>query len=425
MSATPIPTDALVDALSTRDLTDPAQGPHAIQLLVDEAQHALAPDGVQVRLERSRPIVPVRDNYDLLGYAPDAVARDARYTRYVSDTCVLRSHTSAGIPSALRRLAADADAPADVLLVLPGVCHRRDAIDRLHTGTPHQLDLWRLRRGGRRLDHADLADLVNGLLAAILPGRVWRWTATEHPYTIGGRQVDVIDAGRPVEIAECGLAAPHVLGNAGVDPAQWSGLALGIGLDRALMLRTGIPDIRLLRSPEPRVSAQMLDLGPYRPVSDLPSARRDLSVAVGAGADAETLGDRVREALGPDAELVEEVAVLSTTPYVNLPAQARERLGIRPGQQNVLLRVVLRPTDRTLTAGGANTLRNRIYGALHEGAVGDGVTGVTTTSSPAASSSSSAAAPPLTAIATWPAESTKSARSPGAASANVVPSTTA
>jgi phenylalanyl-tRNA synthetase alpha chain len=425
MSTTPVSTDVLVAALSTRDLTDPAQGPHALQILVEEAVRALALDGVQVRLERSRPVVPVQDNYDLLGCAPDAVARDARYTRYVSDTCVLRSHTSAGIPSALRRLAADADAPSDVLLVLPGICHRRDAIDRLHTGTPHQLDLWLLRRGGRRLDRTDLADMVSRLLAAVLPGRHWRWTAAEHPYTVGGRQIDVIDAGRPVEVAECGLAAPHVLRNAGVDAERWSGLALGMGLDRVLMLRTGVPDIRLLRSADRRVSTQMLDLTPYRPVSDLPPVRRDLSVAVAAGADAETLGDRVRETLGPDADLVEEVTVLSTTPYAALPGPARDRLGIRPGQDNVLLRVVLRATDRTLTAGEANAVRDRIYGALDEGAAGGSGGRVTSTASPVESPSSAAAAPPLTAIATWPAESTNTTRSPAATSPNVEASATA
>jgi phenylalanyl-tRNA synthetase alpha chain len=309
--------------------------------------------------------------------------------------------------------------------VLPGICHRRDAIDRLHTGTPHQLDLWLLRRGGRRLDRTDLADMVSRLLAAVLPGSHWRWTAAEHPYTVGGRQIDVIDAGRPVEVAECGLAAPHVLRNAGVDAERWSGLALGMGLDRVLMLRTGVPDIRLLRSADRRVSTQMLDLTPYRPVSDLPPVRRDLSVAVAAGADAETLGDRVRETLGPDADLVEEVTVLSTTPYAALPGPARDRLGIRPGQDNVLLRVVLRATDRTLTAGEANAVRDRIYGALHEGTAGRSGSRVTSTASPGESPSSAAAAPPLTAIATWPAESTNTTRSPAATSPNVEASATA
>ncbi|SDU84079.1 PheS-related mystery ligase SrmL [Jiangella alkaliphila] len=365
----PLSLPALVDALSLRDLTDPAQGPHALQLLVTDAASALGERwDADVRLLRSRPVVAVEDNYDRLGYQRDAVSRDVRYTRYVSDTTMLRSHTSAGVPPALRAMAASAAGPPsrDVLLVLPGICHRRDSIDRLHTGTPHQLDLWLLRHGGRRLDHDDLQQLVTTLVDAVLPGSHWRWTATSHPYTTGGREVEAIHNGHPVEIAECGLAAPEVLTAAGLSPSEWSGLALGMGLDRALMLRKGIPDIRLLRSADPRVAGQLLDLTPYQPVSALPPARRDLSVAVAAGSDAETLGDRVREALGPDADLVEEVAVLSTTPYADLPPAARERLGIRPGQVNVLLRLTLRPVDRTLASEEVNALRDRVAAALAE-----------------------------------------------------------
>jgi phenylalanyl-tRNA synthetase alpha chain len=225
-----------------------------------------------------------------------------------------------------------------------------------------------VQRDGRQLDHTDLSGMVGLLLDTLVPGRHWRWNVAGHPYTVGGREVEVIDGDHPVELAEFGLAAPHVLSGAGLDPARWSGLALGMGMDRLLMLRKGIPDIRLLRSDDPRVAGQMLDLSSYRPVSALPPTRRDLSVAVEAGADAETLGDRVRDVLGADAELVEEVAVLSTTPYDDLPPAARERLGIRPGQDNVLLRVVLRAADRTLTAEEVNTLRDRLYHALHEGA---------------------------------------------------------
>jgi phenylalanyl-tRNA synthetase alpha chain len=120
-----------------------------------------------------------------------------------------------------------------------------------------------------------------------------------------------------------------------------------MGLDRLLMLPKGIPDIRLLRSANPRVSGQMTDLAPWWPVSAMPPVRRDLSVAVDADEAAEELGDRVREALGPDAAAVEEVAVLAETGYEQLPAPAVARLGIRQGQKNVLVRVVLRHLERT------------------------------------------------------------------------------
>ena len=154
----------------------------------------------------------------------------------------------------------------------------------------------------------------------------------------------------------------------GLDPERWSGLALGLGLDRALMLRKGIGDIRLLRSDDPRVAAQMQTLDRYQEVSSMPATRRDLSIAVAADVSAEELGDRVRDSLGPAAlESVEEVAVVAETPGERLPRQAIDRIGLLPGQKNVLLRLVLRHPTRTLTAAQANQLRDRVYAAVHEG----------------------------------------------------------
>jgi phenylalanyl-tRNA synthetase alpha chain len=304
-------------------------------------------------------IVTVADNYDNLGYDPSDVTRDARYTRYVDADRVLRSHSSAMIPAALRALAAS---PVDdVLLVCPGVVYRRDSIDRLHSGTPHQLDLWRITR--RPMGRADLEELVG----ALLPGRRWRLEYRRHPYTVDGAQLDVEHDGAWVEVAECGLAHPAVLARAGL--RGWSGLALGMGLDRMLMLLKGIPDIRLLRSAEPAVADQLLDLEPYRPVSAMPPVRRDLSIAVAADDLAEDLGDRVRDALGADAEVVETVEILQETPCADLPPQALARLGARNDQKNLLVRLVLRPTGTTLSDHEANVLRDRVYAALHRGSV--------------------------------------------------------
>jgi phenylalanyl-tRNA synthetase alpha chain len=140
-----------------------------------------------------------------------------------------------------------------------------------------------------------------------------------------------------------------------------------MGLDRMLMLVKGIPDIRLLRSADPRIAGQMRDLSAYRPVSSMPPVTRDLSVAVAADEDEETLGDRVREALGTDAACVEEVRVLAATPYDRLPEPAARRLGARAGQKNLLVRVVLRDLETTLTNEAANALRDRIYLAIHQG----------------------------------------------------------
>lgn len=354
-------------ALAIRDLTDPHQGHHAIQLLIDTAEHAFADRwDVAVQRRRANPVVPVEDHYDRLGYAPDAAARDARYSRYLTSQLMLRAHTSAAIPAALEDLAT---APvADVVLSCPGIVYRRDAIDRQHVGEPHQLDLWRIRAQCPPLTEHDLDQLIAALVTAVLPGRVWRTTPAVHPYTLHGRQVDVADRGGWVEIGECGLAHPDVLVGAGLG-AVASGLASGWGLDRLLMLRKGIEDIRLLRSTDARVARQMHDLAPYEPVSSMPPASRDLSIAVDEPLDAELLGDRVRAALGADAALVESVEVRTVASGAQLPPAARARLGMRPDQHNLLVRIVLRALERTLTADEANHLRDRIYAALHRGSV--------------------------------------------------------
>jgi phenylalanyl-tRNA synthetase alpha chain len=359
--------DQLDRALALRDLSDPASGRHAMQLVAEAIRAGLARAwGCPVPVHRAGPVVTVHANYEVLGYPPDAPAREARYTRYLNGRRLLRTHMTAAVPGALRDLAG-ADGPDDLVVACPGLVYRRDVVDRLHVGEPHQLDLWRVRRAAP-LGGPDLDEMVTVVVEAVMPGARHRTLPAQHPYTAAGREVEIDVGGEWVELLECGLAARHVLRAGGLDPAEWSGLALGIGLDRALMLRKGIADIRLLRSADPRVARQMLDLEPYRPVSAMPPTRRDLSIAVGAGLTAEELGDRIRERVDPAAlEAVEELAVVAETPATELPAQAVARIGLLPGQKNVLVRLVLRHPTRTLTADEANRTRNAVYAAIHEG----------------------------------------------------------
>jgi phenylalanyl-tRNA synthetase alpha chain len=352
-------------ALAVRDLTDSALGPHAMQLLVQHALRSLhAAWGCPVIVYRAPPVVSVKDNYDALLYPAAGAAREARYTRYLSRRRLLRSQSTAMVPGALRMICAAGY--CDVLIACPGLTYRRDSIDRLHVGEPHQLDLWRIRNGP--LMRNDLTSMIDSVSGAVLPGTALRLDSASHPYTLDGLEVHASVGEQWVEILECGLAHPAILQAAGLD-RNYSGLAMGIGLDRVLMLRKRIDDIRLLRSSDARISSQMLDLEPYRPVSAQPAIERDLSIAVGASANAEALGDRVRAALADRSECLESVTILSETSYADLPSAARSRLGISPQQKNVLVRLVIRDLQRTLTSLEANRLRDAVYAALHEGSV--------------------------------------------------------
>lgn len=61
---------------------------------------------------------------------------------------------------------------------------------------------------------------------------------------------------------------------------------------------------------------------------------------------------------------------MSETSYTDLPPVARERLDVNEAQKNVLVRLDLRPLDRTLTDAEANALRDDVYEAIHEGSTG-------------------------------------------------------
>lgn len=359
--------DELHGALTMRDLSNPEHGPHAMQELLGQVTAALTRHwGVAAKTVRNSPLVSVADNYDNLGFSASTVTRDQRYSRYVSPTVMLRSHTSASVPSLLRNL--PRTGALDELVVMPGLVYRRDAIDRTHVGAPHQVDLWRICPSPA-LGPVDLESMIAVLVEAVLPGARWRTVPAVHPYTTNGLQVDVLVGSAWLELAECGMMAPHLFAGAGLDPEQWSGLALGMGLDRALMLRKGIPDIRLLRARDQRIGSQMLDLAPWQPVSLLPPIRRDISIVVPTSFDEEILGDEVRQALKERMDDLESVELLGLTDCEDLPAAARDRLQIEPGQANALIRITLRPIESTLTAREANLMRDDIYRALHQGRV--------------------------------------------------------
>jgi hypothetical protein len=120
-----------------------------------------------------------------------------------------------------------------------------------------------LSKMGRFKDADRLVPLVGDEVDAVASHAYWAAAQTHNPSVV-----------------------PALVGQ--LDPEQWSGLALGMGLERTLILRTGIPDIRYLRSAGSSIAAQMQDLEPCRPISMLPSVCRDISIVIDKDTDAST-----------------------------------------------------------------------------------------------------------------------------------------
>jgi len=355
--------DELQKSLNIKDLTDTKNGTHAINLIIDEIVSNLKKLNLQPEIVRNSPIVSIKDNYDNLYYPTDDITKSSIYTRWVDETHILRTQTTSGIPKLLKSIS-----KSDGIYLLPGLVYRRDVIDRTHVGEPHQLDIWRVS-SEKKYSRNDLLELVQLVIDSILPGTEWRYNETNHYYTKDGIEVEILKNGQWLEILECGLILPKLLDDNGLDSDIWSGLAMGIGLDRSVMIRKSINDIRILRSSDERISSQMLNLDTYKEVSNYPSVRNDISIAVDNLMNDELLGDKIRNLI-INSDWIEEIKIKSETSYDKLPIHVSERLGMTSEMKNVLVQITLRAIDKTLTKEETNSVIKDLYLKIHEGSCG-------------------------------------------------------
>jgi phenylalanyl-tRNA synthetase alpha chain len=194
-------------------------------------------------------------NFEALNIPQDHPARDMQDTLYISDSIVLRTHTS---PLQIRTMQQQSPPLA---AVAPGKVYRRDA-DLTHSPMFNQIE-------GFLVDtHVSMADL-RGTLTHFLR-RIFsrnlevRFRPSFFPFTEPSAEVDiscVICSGRGhaedgspcrvckqtgfVEILGCGMIDPEVFKAVGYDPEKYSGFAFGLGVERIVMLKYGIDDLRL------------------------------------------------------------------------------------------------------------------------------------------------------------------------------------
>ena len=183
-------------------------------------------------------------NFDALNFPPDHPARSESDTFHIApegSRQLLRTHTS---PVQVRALL-ERDLPVYIISI--GRTFRTDELDSTHTPVFHQVEGLAVDRG---LTMANLRGTLDAFARSEFgPHARTRMRPHFFPFTEPSAEVDVWfenKKGGPgwVEWGGCGMVNPNVLRAAGIDPQEYSGFAFGMGLERTLQFRNGIPDMR-------------------------------------------------------------------------------------------------------------------------------------------------------------------------------------
>ncbi len=195
-------------------------------------------------------------NFDALNMDADHPARGTQDTFFVEPEdrhLLLRTQTS---PVQVRSLL---DRGVPLYVVSPGRVFRKDELDATHTPVFHQLEGIAIDKG---LTMAHLRGTLEHLARAIIgEGARIRLRPNYFPFTEPSAELDVWhptfkDGPRWIEWGGCGMVNPNVLRAAGIDPEVYQGFAFGMGIERTLMFRNGVQDMRDMVEGDVRFSQQ-------------------------------------------------------------------------------------------------------------------------------------------------------------------------
>jgi phenylalanyl-tRNA synthetase alpha chain len=183
-------------------------------------------------------------NFDALNFKPDHPAREMQDTFFVEPPeahLLMRTHTS---PVQVRSML---EREVPIYVLCPGKVFRTDELDATHTPVFHQFE-------GLAIDkHLSMADLRGTLehFARQMFGdeAQIRLRPNYFPFTEPSAELDIWHPGakggpRWIEWGGCGMVNPNVLRAAGIDPDIYSGFAFGMGIERTLMFRNEVGDMR-------------------------------------------------------------------------------------------------------------------------------------------------------------------------------------
>ncbi len=188
-------------------------------------------------------------NFEALNIPPNHPARDTQDTFYIDSNIVLRTQTS---PVQIRVM--EKQKPP-IKIIAPGKVYRSDAVDATHSPVFHQIEGLVVDRG---ISMSDLKGTLE-VFAKKLYGEQAKVRFRPHhfPFTEPSAEMDIccfacdgvgcrLCKGEGwIEILGCGMVHPKVLKNCNIDPEIYSGFAFGMGLERIVMRRYGIHDLRM------------------------------------------------------------------------------------------------------------------------------------------------------------------------------------
>lgn len=188
-------------------------------------------------------------NFEMLNIPAYHPARDMWDTFWVNDKVVMRTHTSPGQIRYMRD-----HHPEPIRVILPGKCYRYEQIT---PRSEHQFYQVEGLAVGHNIRLTDLIGTMQQFAEKMYgEGREMRIRSSYFPFTEPSVEVDMdcmLCKGKGcrvckhtgwLEVAGAGMVHPIVLKNGGYDPAEWSGFAFGMGVERPAMLQHGIEDIR-------------------------------------------------------------------------------------------------------------------------------------------------------------------------------------
>ena len=200
-------------------------------------------------------------NFEMMNLPKDHPARDMQDSFYITQTNLLRTHTS---PVQARVMLAKKGSPIKV--VCPGKVYRRDNDDATHSHQFMQLEGLVV---DKNISMSDLKGTLTEVFNKVLSKDTKvRFRPSFFPFTEPSVEVDVTcfkcgGKGCPlckgngwIEVLGAGMVHPNVLRMAGYDPEVYQGFAFGIGIERITMLKRGIDDIRNFYINDPRFIKQ-------------------------------------------------------------------------------------------------------------------------------------------------------------------------